>query len=121
VGLRTGLDVCEKSRPHWDFFNIFVRIVYFVVLVLFWYWAKDGMLWIFPAGKIRRLRSGANPRSWVPEASMQTPRPPKPLIRSPDRSARSQSVFFGSLFNLTANQLLISSGNFCYITALCGI
>jgi hypothetical protein len=29
--------------------------------------------------KIRRLRSGANPRSWVPEASTQTPRPPKPL------------------------------------------
>jgi hypothetical protein len=40
---------------------------------------KEGMLWIFPAGKIRRLRSGANPRSWVPEASMQTTRPPKPL------------------------------------------
>jgi hypothetical protein len=38
------------------------------------------MLWIFPVGKIRRLRSGANPRSWVPEASMQTPRPPKPLF-----------------------------------------
>jgi hypothetical protein len=35
------------------------------------------MLWIFPARKIRRLRSGANPRSWVPEASMLTPRPPK--------------------------------------------
>jgi hypothetical protein len=40
---------------------------------------KEGMQWIFPAGKIRRLRSGANPRSWVPEASMLTPRPPKPL------------------------------------------
>jgi hypothetical protein len=40
---------------------------------------KEGMLWIFPAGKIRRLRSGANPRSWVPEASMLTRRPPKPL------------------------------------------
>jgi hypothetical protein len=39
---------------------------------------KEGMPWIFPPGKIRRLRSGANPRSWVPEASMQTPRPPKP-------------------------------------------
>jgi hypothetical protein len=40
---------------------------------------KEGMLWIFPAGKIRRLRSGANPRSWEPEASMLTTRPPKPL------------------------------------------
>jgi hypothetical protein len=39
---------------------------------------KEGMLWIFPAGS-RWLRSGANPRSWVPEASMLTPRPPKPL------------------------------------------
>jgi hypothetical protein len=26
---------------------------------------KEGMLRIFPTGKIRRLRSGANPRSWV--------------------------------------------------------
>jgi hypothetical protein len=39
------------------------------------------MLWIFPTGKIRRLRSGANPRSWVPEASMLTTRTPKPLLR----------------------------------------
>jgi hypothetical protein len=29
------------------------------------------------AGKIRWLRSGANPRSWVPEACMLTTRPPK--------------------------------------------
>jgi hypothetical protein len=29
-------------------------------------------------GKIRRLRLGANPRSCVPEASMQNPRPLKP-------------------------------------------
>jgi hypothetical protein len=41
---------------------------------------KEGMLWILPARKIRRLRSGANPRSWVPEASMLTTRPPKPLF-----------------------------------------
>jgi hypothetical protein len=40
---------------------------------------KEGILWIFPIGKIRRLRSGANPRSWVPEASMLTARPPKSL------------------------------------------
>jgi hypothetical protein len=45
------------------------------------------MLWIFPAGKIRRLRSGANPRSWVPEASMQTPRPPKTLDSIPEPSS----------------------------------
>jgi hypothetical protein len=88
VGPRASLDVCEKSRPTGIFF-----IFYFVVLVLFWYWTKDGMLWIFPAGKIRRLRSGANPRSWVPEASMQTPRPPKPLDSIPGPAARSQLLY----------------------------
>jgi hypothetical protein len=41
---------------------------------------KEGMLWILPVGKIRRLRSGANPRSWVPEASMLTTITPKPLV-----------------------------------------
>ena len=30
--------------------------------------------------KIQRLQPGSNPRSWVPEASMLTTRPPKPLI-----------------------------------------
>jgi hypothetical protein len=35
---------------------------------------KKGMLSVFPIGKIPRLRSGANPRSWVPEASMLTPK-----------------------------------------------
>ena len=33
----------------------------------------------FFARKIRGLRPGSNPRSWVPEASMLTTRPPKPL------------------------------------------
>jgi hypothetical protein len=37
VGHRAGLDVCEKSRPHRDFFFFnasFVPVLYFVVLVL---------------------------------------------------------------------------------------
>jgi hypothetical protein len=36
VGPRAGLDVCEKFRPHRGFFKIlsFVRILYFIVLVL---------------------------------------------------------------------------------------
>jgi hypothetical protein len=40
---------------------------------------KEGMLRNFYARKIRRLRLGVNPRSWVPEASMLTTRPPKLL------------------------------------------
>jgi hypothetical protein len=81
VGPRAGLDLCEKSRPHRDFFlpylvphcpGIGLSIVVCVVCIV-----SYCMLWIFPAGKIRRLRSGANPRS----------------IRSLDRPARSQSLY----------------------------
>ena len=41
----------------------------------------------FFARKIRRLRPGLNPRSWVPEASTLTTRPPKPLTSGPYRVA----------------------------------
>jgi hypothetical protein len=37
------------------------------------------MLRIFTPDKFRWLRPGLNPRTWVPEASMHTTRPPKPL------------------------------------------
>jgi hypothetical protein len=40
---------------------------------------KEGMLRIFLARKIRRFQPGMNPRTWVPEASMLTTRPLKPL------------------------------------------
>jgi hypothetical protein len=94
VGPRAGLDVCEKSRPHRDFFfgtivDRFLTILTFLTFlvvrvtnmgqIILLPLPKEGMLRIFPAEKIRWLRSGANPRSWVPEASTQTPRPPKPL------------------------------------------
>ena len=36
------------------------------------------MLRTFTPVKIQRLRSGLNPQTWVPEASMLTTRPPKP-------------------------------------------
>jgi hypothetical protein len=58
------------------------------------------MLWIFPAGKIRRLRSGANPRSWVPEASALTT---KPLEH------RSRSVA-GTYFFTAGRQLIFYAG-----------
>jgi hypothetical protein len=41
--------------------------------------SQEGMLWIFSPWKIRRLRPGSNPRSWVLEASMLTTSPQKPL------------------------------------------
>jgi hypothetical protein len=37
------------------------------------------VLRIIPLLKIRRLRPGLNPRTWVPEGSTLTPRPPKSL------------------------------------------
>jgi hypothetical protein len=36
----------------------------------------------FLARKVPRLRPGLTPRTWVPEASMLTTRPPKPLMRN---------------------------------------
>jgi hypothetical protein len=62
-------------RPFWPLVVQVTNMGQIILLPL----RKEVMLWIFPAGKIRRLRSGANPRSWVPEASMLTPRSPKPL------------------------------------------
>jgi hypothetical protein len=41
---------------------------------------KEDVLRIFPPLKIRWLRTGLNPRTWVPEASTLTPRPLKSLI-----------------------------------------
>jgi len=42
--------------------------------------SKEGAMRIFFARKIRRLRPGLNPRTWVPKASTLTSRPPKPLL-----------------------------------------
>jgi len=41
---------------------------------------KEGALRIFFARKIRRLRPGLNPRTWVLKASTLNSRPPKPPI-----------------------------------------
>jgi len=41
---------------------------------------KEGALRIFFARKIRRLRPGLNPRTWVSKASTLTSRPPKQII-----------------------------------------
>jgi len=40
---------------------------------------KESVLRIFSPLKIRRLRPGLNPRTWVPKARTLTPRPPKPV------------------------------------------
>jgi hypothetical protein len=64
----------DRFLPFWPLVVRVTNMGQIILLPL----PKAGMLWIFPAGKIRRLRSGANPRSWVPEASMLTTRPPKP-------------------------------------------
>jgi hypothetical protein len=72
---------CAKNLvPTGIFLNIFVRIWCFIVLVLDFQCSFVSYRTACCGGKIRRLRSGANPLSWVPEARMQTPRPPKPLF-----------------------------------------
>jgi hypothetical protein len=101
-GIELGAACCgffqqEKSD---GFFYIYIYICSYLVLhcsgiglSMVICIALYRMLWISPAGKIRRLRSGANPRTWVPKASMLTTRPPKPLIHSLDRPALSQSLY----------------------------
>jgi hypothetical protein len=85
VGPRASLDVCEKFRPHRIIYLFILNICSYLVL----HCSGIGlsivvcivsycMLWIFPAGKFRRLRSGENPRYF---------------FRSPDRPARSQSLY----------------------------
>jgi hypothetical protein len=61
------------------FFALFVRFVYSVFSCPFASYRIACCGFFSINEKIRRLRSGANPRSWVPEASTQTPRPPNPL------------------------------------------
>jgi hypothetical protein len=56
----------------------------------------------FRPKKIRRLRPGANPRSWVPEASMLTTRPPKPLNR-PSQNTQSASCSSSSSLESSAS------------------
>jgi hypothetical protein len=41
---------------------------------------KEGVLMFFSRLKIRRLRPGLDPRTWVPKASRLTPRRPKQLL-----------------------------------------
>jgi hypothetical protein len=82
----------------------------------------------FFARKIRQLRPGLNPQSWVPEASMLTTRPPNPLrtvcssasccyLRSEQQTDTSktlatfqdQSKCSGCIRNLTEDQAAAST------------
>jgi hypothetical protein len=82
VGPRAGLDVCEKSRPHWDFFiYIFVRILCFIVLVLDFQWSFVSYRTAC-CGFFQQKKSDGFGRERT-----------RDQIRSPDRPARSQSLY----------------------------
>jgi hypothetical protein len=57
---------------------------------------KEGMLWIFFARKIRRLQPSLNPRTRVPEASMLTTRPLKPLHLLQQRVLNCNKHFYNT-------------------------
>jgi hypothetical protein len=94
VGPRAGPDVCEKSRPHRDFFFFFFLLVSCTLVVwnccgirrktaccgFFHYEKSDGF------GRERTRDLGFQ------RPARKTPRPTKPL-RTPDRPARSQSLY----------------------------
>jgi hypothetical protein len=103
VGPRAGLDVCEKSRPHRDYFyaSFFVRILCFIVLVL-----DFSMFFLYRTSVFLDCK-GSFPPSLLEDAAYwpDTQRTPLakegtneiwPAIsqsRSPDRPARSQSLY----------------------------
>jgi hypothetical protein len=74
---RRGLFTCHKSAT-WD------RRLYFPSEGRH---AVDFFTWI-----IQRLRPDSNPRSWVPEASMLTTRPPKPLCLGTQRQLATAEI-----------------------------
>jgi hypothetical protein len=43
MGPRAGLDVCEKSRPHRDFF--YASFLFVSCASLFWYWTFNVLLY----------------------------------------------------------------------------
>jgi len=72
----------------------------------------------FFARKIRWLRPGLNPRSWVPEASTLTTRPPKPLALA-KRGPKNESFAYyqketGLYESLYINRCVISRPLVCY-------
>jgi hypothetical protein len=94
------------------------------------------LLRIFSPWKIRRLRPGSNPRTWVTEASMLTPSRPSPFgpvstgaeisppppptgIRFPDRLARSQSLYCFSSVYCTVHVLVLYMLLYCTLSSYC--
>ena len=71
-------DFCRK----WRFPRHFWVLLYAVNLRTFLLPLRRKACWGFFARKIRRRRSGLNPRTRVSEASTPTSRPPKPLFRT---------------------------------------
>jgi hypothetical protein len=71
--------------------------------------------------KIRQLRPGLNPRTWVPEASMLTSRPPKPLIypeestQHSERGKRLKSGIYPPVVKLNTRRKLMGSLRPCYV------
>jgi hypothetical protein len=87
---------------------------------------KEGVLRIFSPWKIRQLRPGLNPRTWVPKATALTPRPPKPptaVLGDVDLHWARILLSFLSTFLAVAspnilklsytNNTFLSSCNFC--------
>jgi hypothetical protein len=81
----------------------------------------------FFARKIWRLRQSSNPQSWVPEASMPTTRPPKPLQNVKETSLFSRRIKCGSqkfqkpvTLHLRDNRVVVAPyGTYITYTEMC--
>jgi hypothetical protein len=99
-GPRAGLDVCEKCRPHREFFFLLFCLVVSSTS-LFWYWTFNGRLYrivLHAVDFFQQEKSDGFGRERTRDLGYQRPAC-KHLdhrsrwIRSPDRPARSQSLY----------------------------
>ena len=77
-----GREICREFCRKWRLpRHVWVLLHKFTTLDRRIYFPSEGRrAEDFFARKIRRLRPDLNPRTWVPEASTLTSRPPKPLL-----------------------------------------
>jgi len=113
--VRKGREFCRKWRLPRHFW-VLLRVV-LTTRDRWLYFHSEGRRAVdFFARKIRRLRPGLNPRTWVQEASTLTSRPPKPLIyrycmgnRNNIWNLRRQKMFFWSLYKIIEQKKKINA------------
>jgi hypothetical protein len=112
-----GREWCPVILPKWRFFLRHLGFFYMPQIYdmgqTAWLPLRRRHAEDFFAWKIRRLRPGVNPRTWVPEASMLTTRPLYPINPSKFRSNLLSTDTLTSGHKLQLQQIRHSKGLVC--------